>query len=159
MLILIILLLIILIAVSIISHRKIREYKKILKKQRQFTDRSNTNFKLFKRILWLEKQGLSLSDYLLENGYRNIAIYGFSDAGEYLSEELKDTAVNVLYAIDKREVKLHSDIPLKKPEDSLPKVDAIIVTAVFYYSEIEEALRNRVECPMLSLEDILYEII
>ena len=46
---------------------------------------------------------------------------------------------------------------LKKAEEELPEVDAVIVTAVYEYDEIEKMLADRVSCPVISLEEILYE--
>ncbi len=44
------------------------------------------------------------------------------------------------------------------PEDELPDVDAVIVTAITFFDEIEEKLTEKISCPVLSLEDILYEV-
>ena len=43
-----------------------------------------------------------------------------------------------------------------KPESELEKVDVIVVTAITFFKEIEEMLNQRVDCPVISLEDILY---
>ena len=43
-------------------------------------------------------------------------------------------------------------------EDTLDDVDAIVVTAVTFFDEIEDELHKKVNCPILSLEDILYEV-
>ncbi len=36
-------------------------------------------------------------------------------------------------------------------------VDAIVVTAITFYDEIKEELSRKIDCPIISLEDILYE--
>jgi hypothetical protein len=38
----------------------------------------------------------------------------------------------------------------------LDKVDVVVVTAITYFNEIEEMLSLRVDCPVVSLENILY---
>ena len=43
-------------------------------------------------------------------------------------------------------------------EEKLEKVDAIIVTAVSFFDQIEEELSEKISCPIISLEDILYEV-
>ncbi|MDE6055804.1 MAG: hypothetical protein K2G55_19075 [Lachnospiraceae bacterium] len=40
----------------------------------------------------------------------------------------------------------------------LAKVEAVIVTAITFFEEIEEKLSQEMECPVLSIEDILYEV-
>ena len=40
----------------------------------------------------------------------------------------------------------------------LAKVEAVIVTAITFFEEIEEKLSQKMECPVLSIEDILYEV-
>ena len=40
----------------------------------------------------------------------------------------------------------------------LAPVDVIVVTAISYFDEIEEKLSERVDCPVVSLEDIVYEL-
>ena len=44
------------------------------------------------------------------------------------------------------------------PEDFLEEVDVIVVTAIHYFDEIESMLGEKVDYPIISLEDIIYEI-
>ena len=93
--------------------------------------------------------------YLLKNGYNNIAIYGMSYVGETLLNELTGSEIDVKYAIDKKANEMYSDIELFSPDDKLKEVDAVIVTAITFYEEIEEMLAEKMDCPILSLENIL----
>ena len=43
-------------------------------------------------------------------------------------------------------------------DDLLGDVDAIVVTAVTFFDEIEAALSEKIDSPVISLEDILYEV-
>lgn len=43
-----------------------------------------------------------------------------------------------------------------KPDDTLPDVDAIIVTAFFFFDEIEQELEDKIDCPIISIEDVVY---
>lgn len=43
-------------------------------------------------------------------------------------------------------------------DDSLDKVDAVVVTSITFFDEVEEILSRKVDCPILFLEDILYEV-
>jgi len=43
-------------------------------------------------------------------------------------------------------------------DDSLEDVDVVIVTAITFFDEIETKLSEKLDCPIISLEDILYEV-
>ena len=64
----------------------------------------------------------------------------------------------VKYVIDKNAETIYADVDIVRPEDTLEAVDAIVVTATYYFDEIEEALCEKVDCPVISLEDVLYEV-
>ena len=106
----------------------------------------------------VKQEGKNLSAYFEKNGYKKIAIYGMSYAGETLVDELKETEVQIAYAIDKNANSIYSDINVITMDDNLEDVDAIVVTAITFFDEIEEQLQSKVSCPIISLEDILYEI-
>lgn len=114
--------------------------------------------RLFDQWMKVKQGGESIADYLKEKGYRTVAIYGMSFAGERLYDDLKDTEIAVRYGIDQNADKIYAEVDVLGADEDLPEVDAVIVTAVYYFDEIEEKLSNRMECPILSLEDILYEI-
>ena len=68
---------------------------------------------------------------------------------------MKDSNIEVRYVIDKNAENIYADVEVKKPEDDLEEVDAVIVTAVFFFDEIEEQLEKSLDCPIISLEDIV----
>ena len=40
----------------------------------------------------------------------------------------------------------------------MSEVDAVIVTAFWFFEEIEDSIRERVDCSVISSEDVLYDI-
>lgn len=106
----------------------------------------------------VKQEGKNLASYFEQNGYKRIAIYGMSYAGETLIEELQGSDIQVAYGIDRNADTLYADIDIVTLEDSLGEVDAIVVTAITFFDEIEEKLSEKVDCPIISLEDILYEV-
>lgn len=120
--------------------------------------RNSANYNVLKQWFSLKRQGKTVRAYFEQNGYRRIAIYGMSVLGKYLLEELAGSAVQVIYGIDKRAEKLTAGIPILTPEDILPETDVIVVTAVYFFGEIDVLLRQKTGCPVISLEDILYTI-
>ena len=135
--------------------------KKVFQKAQSNKEYSEKHLALFLMMnQWVkEKQeGKQLSTYFEQNHYKKIAIYGMSYAGETLVDELKDTAIEVAYGIDQRADSLFADIDIVSIDDLQNDVDAIVVTAITFFDEIEEKLSEKVECPIISLEDVLYEV-
>lgn len=108
-------------------------------------------------IKWLdnEKNKIKISDYLNEMNIKTIAIYGMSDAGWKLYDELKQSDIVVEYVIDRRMIE--ADIELVTIDDELKDVDLIIVTAIYDYDEIANDLKKKTQSQVISLEQIIYE--
>lgn len=98
-----------------------------------------------------------VTDYLKRNNYRKIAIYGLKELGILLYDEIVKAGLAVEFIIDKNADYMNVDVetPLYTPDDSLPEADVIIVTAVHYYEEIEKELKEKVNCPIISLEEVI----
>lgn len=129
-----------------------------LKKALELDRKNDAIIRLFGLWNSLKQEGKNVADYLLENGYKHIAIYGMHHMGKCLLNELKDSGITVDYAIDKRPENAEEMIKVYLPEDELPEVDAVIVTAFYFFDEIEDQLMNKLECPIISMEDIIYEL-
>lgn len=100
----------------------------------------------------------NIGNYLKENGYKDIAIYGVGCVGETLVEELRDSDIHIAYGIDRSANIIHSNIDVYTLDEDLTCVDVVIVTAVTYYDEIKRELERKVNCPIISLDDILCDI-
>lgn len=117
-----------------------------------------TLFLMMNQWVKVKQEGKNLAEYFEKEGYKNIAIYGMSYAGETLVEELKNTNVHIAYGIDKNANTIYADFDVVTMDEKLLPVDAIVVTAISFFDEIEESLSEKINCPILSLEDILYEV-
>lgn len=124
----------------------------------QMSDKHLSLFLMMNQWVKVKQAGKNLAEYFDRKGYKNIAVYGMSYAGETLIDELKDTGVTVRYAIDKNADKIYSDIDVITMEDDLQEVDAIVVTAITFFEEIESKLSEKIDCPIISLEDVLYDV-
>lgn len=129
-----------------------------IEKWKAMSDKHLTLFLLMNEWMKTKQKGKSIADYFKKNGYKMIAIYGMSYVGERLLDELKDSGIEVKYAIDKNADSLYSQIDIHSLEDELADVDAVIVTPVTFFKEIEEKLSKKMDCPILSIENILYEL-
>lgn len=134
---------------------------KIRKKAMGKMEEDNIKFHEFYALLlqWIHmhNEGKKIGGYLKKCGYHTVAIYGMKELGEELLYELKDSEVEVKYAIDKNANELYAETDVYRPDEDLSPVDAVIVTAVHWFDEIEKDLRKKMNCPILSLEDIVYE--
>ena len=115
-------------------------------------------FQMMNQWVRVKQEGKNLASYFEAKGYREIAIYGMSYAGETLIGELEGSNVKVSYGIDKNADSIYEDVEMLSMENVLPSVDAVVVTAVTFFDEIEEKLSMKLDCPIISLEDILYEM-
>ena len=135
-----------------VGRVKIAKYKELDRK-------NNIILSLYNKWMYARNEGKTIADYLKENNYKTVAIYGMHYLGENLLEELIANDIEVLYAIDRNADKISAEVSLYRPEDELPGVDAIIVTAFYYFDEIQSHLQGHVHCPVLSIEDLIYEML
>ena len=121
------------------------------------SDKHLVLFKMMNQWVRVKQDGKNLSSYFEQHGYNKIAVYGMSYAGETLVNEVRGSDIEIAYGIDRKE-EVFSYIDVITMEGSLPEVDAVVVTAITFFDEIEESLKRNVTCPIISLEDILYEV-
>lgn len=129
-----------------------------IEEKQKKADKHMSLYLMMNQWVKVKQEGKNLSSYFEREGYKNIAIYGMSYAGETLVEELKGSTVTVKYGIDRNADRLYMDFDMVTPDCHLEAVDAIVVTSITFFEEIEELLKEKVDCPIISLDDILYEV-
>ncbi|GFI46937.1 hypothetical protein IMSAGC019_02257 [Lachnospiraceae bacterium] len=134
-----------------------REAGKADKAQEQ-ADKYLEMFRIMNQWVQVKQQGKDLVGYFEKENFKKIAIYGMGSVGEALLMELKSSKITVAYGIDKRADSLCADIHIVPIEDFLEEVDAVVVTAVTSYNEIERKLREKMKCPIIPFGEILYEV-
>ena len=76
--------------------------------------------------------------------------------GSRLFEELQGLEVKVLYVIDKNAANINrDDVQMYTLEQKLPQVDAVIVTPIQFFYEIERELNYKLSADIISLEDVV----
>lgn len=128
------------------------------KEAQKYADKHLAIMQVMNQWIINKQEGKSLVTFFEENGYKTIAIYGMSYLGERLEDELRDSGIKVAYAIDKNAENIYADVEVRDPKDAMDDVDAVIVTSVFFFDEIEEQLENVFDCPIISMEDIVQEV-
>lgn len=139
------------VAVSVKSNKEVQKW-------REFSNKHLEMIKLYDQWFATKQEGKSVADYLKSEGIKTVAIYGMSFIGQRLYEELRDTGIEVKYGIDKNWDKIYVDIDMVNPEDDLEEVDAIIVTAFYFFNVIEDFLLEKTDSRILSMEDLVYAL-
>ena len=115
-------------------------------------------YRLLDRWMVLREQGKKLEDYFVKNNYKKVIIYGFAAMGKHLYEELKDSPIEIVCALDRRQGLSCEGLKIQDVSDNIPKCDVIVVTAICDYVEIEQKLKQDIEQNVVSLQDVLSEI-
>lgn len=138
----------------LLLNRFSNKYKKV----RELSNNHLALFQLMERWVKVKQHGKSMAEILEKKGYYNIAVYGMSYVGKRLIKELKGSNINVNYGIDRRIDLCCEDVEIVSAASDLKKVDAIVVTAVYYFDDIEITLSKKVGCPIISIEELLYDM-
>ena len=112
-------------------------------------------------VQWIEtiQNGQRIAEWLKKNKYVTVAIYGMYVIWERLYIELIDHGIQVVCGIDKSSRDYLDGIKMYKPSDNLPEADVVIVTAISDYESIKKQLQEKINSPILSLQDILEEML
>ena len=101
------------------------------------------------------ENGFSVAGWMKKENYRRIAVYGYGILGRHFCKELYDSGIKVEYIIDQRKESLCAEYEVFLPSESLPEVEAVVVTAVYEYSSVYKKLKDRGFDKIFSLEFIL----
>jgi hypothetical protein len=153
-----------------LQNRQLGKYYEVYKKIEISSDISrNTNneierelskFKQFYQVLtkWMLKEKQNGLEELLKNKYgvSKCVIYGYAELGQILEKNLSGTSIPVEKILDRKISGVsYGGVEIVRPDDFYSRDITVIVTAVYYYDEIEKKLRE------LGYKNIysLYEII
>lgn len=101
-----------------------------------------------------------LEEYFEENRCKRIGVYGWGKVGQCLYKELVEIGIKPCVVVDKNYISLNNaEIEIVSPDSQLPEIDILIVSAVNCFDEIQQYMKKKVDCKIISLEDILYGII
>lgn len=131
-------------------------------KNRKFYEEKSFKYKMLLDCtsdwLMINQNGKSLVEFFIDNKMKKIAIYGYGTLGQMLFHELKDSDIEVEYIIEKKYLKYNSQEVkfIGVDEKEYKNIDAIIITAIADFSEIETKISKRTEALIFSLEDVIY---
>lgn len=111
---------------------------------------------IIEQWMFFRDKGIRVTDFL-DKSIRTIAVYGYGLLGFHFLEETKHTDLDVKYIIDRKEIADNIGVKHFFPNDDLPPVDAVIVTAVYCYGEIYWLLKAKGIQNIISLEYLIRE--
>ena len=143
---------------------KITILMKLLWKAKNMIDKKDGDIGRLTDYYWLfehwinqKNNGMKIEDFFKENNFREIAVYGMGEPGHLLCNELKgSTVVEVKYGLDKNFTLKKAIVEVRSLSDNIIPVDAIVVTPISHFHEIRQELKEKYECPIISLEDGIY---
>lgn len=115
-------------------------------------------FLLMQQWTNVKQEGKDLKSYFEKNNYKRIAVYGMSYVGQCLVKELKNSGIEIVYGIDRNAANLFSKIKVITMDDIFKDVDAIVITAISDFDNICDTLSAKIDCPFISIEDVVNEI-
>lgn len=119
----------------------------------------NGYYCLLEHWLNMKNKGQMIEKYFEKNKYKQIAVYGMGKVGCLLCSELnKGSSVKVLYGIDRKMGDEQYTTDKKKIADNVVSVDAVVVAIVGNISNIRDELKKKYDCPVVSIEDIVYSL-
>ncbi len=120
--------------------------------------------KVYDQWMYLNIRGKRIAAYFRKYNYKRIAIYGMNYIGNRLYDELLGSPIEVIMGIDRAAGSMKYDIPIFPIEalvlpENIQRVDMVVVTAIDSYQEILCDMQKICDKPILSIEDIILELI
>lgn len=143
------------------TYNFVRHYikeKTELREQRLWRDKMEELYCSLNYWLEIKQRGNSLIPYFEERNIKSIAIYGMKELGQRLYDELLNSPIEVKYAIDQNADKMYAGIPIFKPDQDMENVDAIVVTAPFYFKKIKKTMSEKSDAMILDITDVLFSV-
>ncbi len=126
--------------------------------RRSLAKNFNDKYQLYYSVMdrWMEnkQKGVEIQDFFESKNINTIAIYGMAELGCRLYEELKNSKVKVLYGIDRAEESTN-ELQIKRIYEELPKVDAVVVTALLSYENIKQNLQAKCDYQIINFLSII----
>ena len=115
--------------------------------------------RLLENWMHLRDHKIQFSSYLKKYEYKKIAVYGMGRLGAHLLHELNEEDIQVCFGIDQNYQEDNCAIEVFTPFQQMPEVDAVVVTVLGEYHGIIGVLRQHMSCPIITLEEIVQELL
>lgn len=131
---------------------------KTIEAKNRALDKYISYYHLNNKWISLKESGERVSRYFKERNLKKIALYGLGDFGVNLNNELTQDGIEISYAFDKNLSNRYSLIPIKRLNDELPTVDAIVITVAGECDAIKKQLSEVCNYQVITIEEVLYSL-
>ncbi len=136
------------------SAERSSEYREIERNFNKFKEL----FEVVDRWLFLEQErNYSIKNYLHSIGCSSFAIYGMSSLGKHLLLRARKEGIEPAYGIDRYVGQFGDDFKIYRPEEELPNVDCIIITA-YDYEEIKNTLKKKTNAKIVYIGEMIEDM-
>lgn len=126
--------------------------------------RFKTLFRVTDSWMKQREQSVCIIGKLQRLNLRCIAIYGMGSLGRHLVWEIEkynsehtDAIITLKYGIDQSGKPGDYSFPVYRLTDTLPDIDAVIITVTYEFGKIRKQLEEVLDCEIVSLEKLLTE--
>lgn len=149
-----------LIGAAVSAGTMLQKFNKKIDWRDKRIDKFKSYFDIMNKWMMWKHEGRNLCEYFESEGYKKIAVYGMGELGNRLYEELKDTNIKIVFAIDRKSNNVTSEVTVVEPDELNDEftADVIDVTPIFDYDNIESMLIEKVDIPIISLEEVVYDM-
>lgn len=148
-----------------LMKQELNNYLEIIKtiriaKSRVYTEKVKyeTKFMLLKQWIYLYQYDHKVYHWLKKNGIKTVAIYGMSDIGQLLYYDLSGNKIDVKYVMDKNYEYMNSEVPIYPLENSLERVDIVIVTVIGANENLLKSIKQNTGSEVITLEEIIDQL-
>jgi len=131
---------------------------KRLDKAQAMSDKHLQLYRMTNEWLKTKQEGKSLAGFLKKLGYKTVAVYGMGITGDRVLDELENTDIEVKYCIDQNAKNIYSVVNVLSPNETLEEVDAVIVTTITFFDQIENTLSKKLKSKIVALDDLIYDM-
>lgn len=145
---------------TIVHLAEISHYYKLRTSYNKLQSQYNelcASYYIMRMLVETRYKGIRIEKYLQSIQITNISIYGLGTFGMALYNELKHSKINILYAIDKKNINI-KDLIVFADMNDIQECDAIIVTPLKECNHIANELKKKTEIAVYTLIEILNEV-
>ena len=131
-----------------------------LKKERKQNRKLDHLLKTANQMIVENTGGRQIHKRLEERNVSSAAIYGMSEIGERIMEDiLRHSSIRLLYGMDMRAEEIRAAIPVYTLEEAAEqeKPDVVILTTFTENDNLKKEIEEKLSCKVMSIGEVLYE--
>lgn len=116
--------------------------------------RYESYWRIMDKWLSLKEDKKSIADLLENRNIHSIIIYGMGMLGRHMVNDLKESRITIICAIDRQQLNNEFSFPIFGINEIIPKADAVIVTPSYDFKNIKKLLEEKGLNNIISIESL-----